>query len=103
MSASTEFSDLEDLLQDRLPIDLCEAQLPLRINLFGRPAGPRRLRIDAAHPTLTGPHTHLNADRRQDDRISATAAKTESRRIDGLVADEGLDRAFNSLQERTNS
>lgn len=103
VSASTEFSDLEDLLQDRLPIDLCEAQLPLRINLFGRPAGPRRLRIDAAHPTLTGPHTNLNADRRQDDRIPATASKTESRRIDGLVADEGLDRALNSLQDRTNS
>lgn len=103
VSASTEFSDLEDLLQDRLPIDLCEAQLPLRINLFGRPAGPRRLRIDAAHPTLTGPHTHLNADRRQDDRIPAAASKTESRRIDGLVPEEGLDRALNSLQDRTNS
>ena len=50
------FSDLEDLLQNRLPIDLCETQLPLRVALFGKPAGPRRLRIDAAHTAIPAPH-----------------------------------------------
>lgn len=103
VASSTEFSDLEDLLQNRLPVDLCEAQLPLRIALFGRPAGPRRLRIDAAHPTLSGPHTHLNSDRRQDDRLPAAAAKSESWRLDSMTQEEGLDRALNSLQDRTNS
>ncbi len=103
VASSTEFSDLEDLLQNRLPVDLCEAQLPLRIALFGRPAGPRRLRIDAAHPTLSGPHTHLNSDRRQDDRLPAAASKSESWRLDSMTQEEGLDRALNSLQDRTNS
>lgn len=72
--------DLDDLIQNRLPIDLKEVQLPLRINLFGRPAGPRRLRIDAAHTTIRAPHMVSSADRRRNDsmsgRIGAGAAET---------------------------
>lgn len=72
--------DLDDLIQNRLPIDLKEIQLPLRINLFGRPAGPRRLRIDAAHTTIRAPHMVSSADRRRNDsmssRIGASAAET---------------------------
>lgn len=72
--------DLDDLIQNRLPIDLKEIQLPLRINLFGRPAGPRRLRIDAAHTTIRAPHMVSSADRRRNDsmsgRIGAGAAET---------------------------
>lgn len=63
--------DLDDLIQNRLPIDLKEIQLPLRINLFGRPAGPRRLRIDAAHTTIRAPHMVSSADRRRNDTISS--------------------------------
>lgn len=100
---STEFADLEDLLQNRLPIDLLQAQLPLRISLFGRPAGPRRMRIDAAHSALSGPHTHLNSSRRQDVGMPDLAPKSESGRLDALIQDEGLDRALSSLQDRTNS
>ncbi len=72
--------DLDDLIQNRLPVDLKEVQLPLRINLFGRPAGPRRLRIDAAHTSIRAPHMVSSADRRRNDsissRISAGASET---------------------------
>ncbi|MFO0978621.1 MAG: hypothetical protein U0996_19600 [Planctomycetaceae bacterium] len=63
--------DLDDLIQNRLPVDLKEVQLPLRINLFGRPAGPRRLRIDAAHTSIRAPHMVSSADRRRNDSISS--------------------------------
>ncbi|MBL8811511.1 MAG: hypothetical protein JNM43_15175 [Planctomycetaceae bacterium] len=66
--------DLDDLIQNRLPIDLKEVQLPLRINLFGRPAGPRRLRIDAAHTAIRAPHMVSSADRRRNDSVSSRIA-----------------------------
>lgn len=47
---------LDDLIHNRLPLQLNQAQLPLQIALFGRPDGPRRLRIDAAHTQLAPPH-----------------------------------------------
>ncbi|MEP3481435.1 MAG: hypothetical protein ABJZ55_19490 [Fuerstiella sp.] len=54
---------LEDLIQNRLPMELSETHLPLRINLFGKPEGPRRLRIDAAHTTIAPPHMASSAAR----------------------------------------
>jgi len=97
----SEMSALEDLLQNRLPIDLCEAQLPLRIALFGTPTGPRRLRIDAAHKTVPAPHVNLTADKRREQQVTenASAAPKQS------TADSsgGLDRALHFLQERTES
>ncbi|MEZ6039029.1 MAG: hypothetical protein R3C20_00890 [Planctomycetaceae bacterium] len=59
------FEALTDLIENRLPIDLCDAALPLRVNLFGTPAGPRRLRIDSAHTSLSGPHFSINSDIQQ--------------------------------------
>lgn len=56
LTAAESFSDLTDLIRNRLPVDLCDAKLPLRVSLFGHAAGPRRLRIDAAHTQLTPPH-----------------------------------------------
>ncbi len=47
---------LEELIQNRLPIQLQQAELPLQIALFGEPAGPQRLRVDAAHTKLAAPH-----------------------------------------------
>ncbi len=101
------FSDLEDLLQNRLPIDLCDAQFPLRIALFGKPAGPRRLRIDAAHPAVPAPHINLSSDKRREQpaaRTTVAAGHTPDTRTQ-TAADSsgGLDRALHSLQERTDS
>ena len=101
------FSDLEDLLQNRLPIDLCEAQFPLRIALFGKPAGPRRLRIDAAHPAVPAPHINLSSDKRREQpaaRTTVAAGHTPDTRTQ-TAADSsgGLDRALHFLQERTDS
>ncbi len=97
----SEMSALEDLLQNRLPIDLCEAQLPLRIALFGTPTGPRRLRIDAAHKTVPPPHVNLTADKRREQQVAAIASAAPKQ----STADSsgGLDRALHFLQERTES
>jgi len=51
-----EMDVLEALIQNRLPVDLKQADLPLKVTLFGRPAGPRRLRIDAAHKEIAPPN-----------------------------------------------
>jgi hypothetical protein len=74
-------SDLEDLLQNRLPIDLCEAQSCLcELHCLELLTGPRRLRIDAAHKTVPPPHVNLTADKRReqqsdsDFRISAESS-----------------------------
>lgn len=90
VTSQSDLAELEDLLQNRLPIDLCETKLPLRISLFGRPAGPRRLRIDAAHSVLSGPHTNMSAERKRDEKKTVDTAGS-------------LDRALHSLQERTDS
>ena len=94
------FTDLEDLLQNRLPIDLCEARLPLRIALFGRPAGPRRLRIDAAHPTLPAPHMNRSAERKCEEAFAVSESQITAER-QSSEAFGSLDRALHHLQERT--
>jgi len=127
----SETAGLEDLLQNRLPIDLCEAQLPLRIALFGTPTGPRRLRIDAAHKTVPASHINLTADKRREQQVTATAsaaatqsaatqsaatqsAATQSAATQSAATQSapkpstadssgGLDRALHFLQERTES
>jgi hypothetical protein len=96
------FADLEDLLQNRLPIDLCSTRLPLRIALFGRPAGPRRLRIDAAHTTLPAPHMNRSAERGREKPVMASESTAAADSRDGAVADS-LDRALHNLQKRTDS
>ena len=101
------FSDLEDLLQNRLPIDLCKTQFPLRIALFGKPAGPRRLRIDAAHPAVPAPHINLSSDKRREQPAAPTtvaAGHTPDTHTQTAADSSGsLDRALHFLQERTES
>jgi hypothetical protein len=99
---ATGFTELEDLLQNRLPIDLCEARLPLRIALFGRPAGPRRLRIDAAHTTLPAPHMNRSAERKREEAVTVSdALPAAEEQSTGALG--SLDRALHQLQERTDS
>ena len=70
---------LEDLLQNRLPMELKQAQLPLQVALFGKPSGPKRLRIDAAHKTIAAPHMASAAKRAQRKTpVAAAAAKKTS-------------------------
>ena len=74
------FEELTDLIENRLPVDLCEARLPLRISLFGTPTGPRRLRIDAAHRQLAGPHMSMSTERRRKPPATITASHAISER-----------------------
>ena len=100
IQSKEQLFDLEDLIQNRLPIDLCETRLPLRISLYGRPAGPRRLRIDGAHTLLAGPHSNIASDRMREDATAVGASATASR---NPLSGSGPDRALHSLQERTDS
>ncbi len=50
------WQDLEDLIQNRLPLELKQAELPLKVALFGKPSGPQRLRVDSAHTQIAPPH-----------------------------------------------
>ncbi len=102
MVASDSFADLEDLLQNRLPVDLCETQLPLRISLFGRPAGPRRLRIDAAHSKIPAPHMNRAAEHSKKPSVVASANMTTPNE-QSINAPGSLDRALHYLQDRTDS
>lgn len=90
--------DLEDLIQNRLPVDLQQAQLPLRVSLFGRPAGPRRLRIDSAHKQLAAPH--FAADSHQQHIAESVGAATDGgsdMKASGSSDFASLDRALDSL------
>ena len=107
-----DFSDLEDLLQNRLPIDLCQVELPLRVSLFGRPAGPRRLRIDAAHSRVPAPHMSMSSERRREESVAVSAQRsaTEMPMSEEQVGEKkpaatsaSLDRALHYLQDRTDT
>lgn len=101
---------LEDLLQNRLPMELKQAQLPLQVALFGKPSGPQRIRIDAAHTTIAAPHMASSANRAKRKTPVAAAKKTnESRHNQQQRSDSGqsamdgsrFDRALNFLEEQS--
>ncbi len=93
--------DLEDLIQNRVPMDLTQAQLPLRVTLFGRPAGPRRLRIDAAHTQIAAPNFAAGSRAHRDSTVHAESASTGS--APPVDESASLDRALNSLHEQDHS
>ena len=110
VNGAKDFSDLEDLLQNRLPIDLCQVELPLRISLFGRPAGPRRLRIDAAHSRVPAPHMNMSSERRRDESVTVSAQRSafempsqeeQAGETKSAATSASLDRALHYLQDRT--
>ncbi len=72
VAQDNNWGDLDDLINNRLPLELQQTQLPLRISLFGKPAGPQRLRIAAAHTQIAPPHMSLGA--RNSRRIQPVAA-----------------------------
>lgn len=111
-NAAKDLSDLEDLLQNRLPIDLCQVELPLRVSLFGRPAGPRRLRIDAAHSRVPAPHMNMSSERRRDETVTMSAQRPafempaqeeQAGEKKSAATSASLDRALHYLQDRTDT
>jgi len=99
---------LEDLIQNRLPVDLCKADLPLKVTVFGRPAGPRRLRVDAAHREIPAPHFPASQRRQHTGDTDAVIAgssteDTKDSKQDTSAAANSLDRALNYLNGRVNS
>lgn len=111
-TGSKVLSDLEDLLQNRLPIDLCQVELPLRVSLFGRPAGPRRLRIDAAHARVPAPHMNMSSERRRDEAVTVSAQRSafempsqeeQTGEKKSAATSASLDRALHYLQDRTDT
>jgi hypothetical protein len=111
-NGAKDLSDLEDLLQNRLPIDLCQVELPLRVSLFGRPAGPRRLRIDAAHSRVPAPHMNMSSERRRDEAVTVSAQRSafempsqeeQAGEKKSAATSASLDRALHYLQDRTDT
>ena len=112
VNGAKDLSDLEDLLQNRLPIDLCQVELPLRVSLFGRPAGPRRLRIDAAHSRVPAPHMNMSSERRRDESVTVSAQRSafemplqeeQAGEKKSAATSASLDRALHYLQDRTDT
>ena len=106
------FSDLEELLQNQVPVDISQADLPLRIALFGNPAGPRRLRIDAAHTQLAPPHMMKSARQEQKSRPTVAPVSdsngndASSQPADMAAANadyERFDRALDLLEGQSDS
>ena len=95
-AAATADAELERLIQNRIPVQLCQADLPLRVTLFGRPAGPKRLRVDAAHQKVAAPH-FAGGSRKQSRRREQVQAAPVSPQA---TESGSLDRALNSLRGR---
>ena len=102
LPAAEQIDGLDELLQNRLPVDLCAAQLPLRVSLFGKAAGPRRLRVDAAHTRVPAPHINVGAERKREEPAMATISDRIAERT--TIAETGsLDRALHNLHDRIDS
>jgi hypothetical protein len=98
MSPVEAADDLEDLIQNRLPVEVKQADLPLRVTLFGRPAGPRRLRIDAAHTQIAPPKFAAGSRSRQKSSQKSTTTAAVLKQDTSETA--SLDRALNSLHQQ---
>jgi hypothetical protein len=96
---------LDDLIENRLPSRLVDADLPLRISLFGRPQGPQRLRIDGAHQQIAPPHmlkrSRSTASAKPKAAVVPSAKSDDS--ADSQIDFSRLDRALNSLKEQADS
>lgn len=113
LDASDSRSDLEDLIHNRLPMELRQVDLPLQVSLFGRPSGPKRLRIDNAHTQIAAPHMLSGARRNRRPEKMAVAAEqnrpmeSEDRQSGGPAEQgrgtPGLDKALNFIDERSDS
>jgi len=108
--ASSDQTTLEDLVQNRLPMDLKQASFPLRIALYGKPSGPKRLRIDAAHSQIAAPHMAKTKRRAQRKETVAAAEQSKPRQQPQKSNDREspsqndksrFDKALNFLEEQS--
>ena len=105
------WSDLEDLIRNRLPIEIKQTDLPLRIALYGKPSGPRRLRIDSAHAQIAPPHmtTGARTPRHREPGTAETSNSgvdihtVNSVKTPGSNDSGRFDRALNFLEELADS
>lgn len=109
---SETFRDLEELLHNRMPVDIRQADLPLHIALFGNAAGPRRLRIDAAHTQVAASHILTSARQKRKPMPTTVAASgpeidvTGSPSADTAASNadyERFDRALDLLEGQSDS
>lgn len=99
---------LDALICNQVPVEACVADLPRRVTLYGRPAGPQRLRIDAAHRGVPAPHFPAVQSRQSASQpvtqTSSTAPQaTEGASPSARETGNSLDRALNSLEGRVTS
>lgn len=95
--AASARSDLDELIQNRLPLQLKQTDLPLKVALYGKPAGPKRLRLDSSHTQIAAPHMTLKSRPR---RPKATTTQESAPSDSSSQISEGLDRALNFLDEQ---
>lgn len=96
---SEERQLIEDLIENRIPVNLQQADLPLSVSLFGKPTGPKRLRIDAAHSEIAPPHMMKKSRRRQRTQPAAAKESASAPPSDDSVG-AGLDKALNYIDEQ---
>lgn len=98
------WSDLEDLIQNRLPVELKQSALPLNVAVYGRPNGPQRMRIDAAHSEIAEPHmakrSRMNIGRSRAEAVTGKTKSTQSSVHNERARDiSKLDQALNYVEE----
>lgn len=111
---SSASDHLEDLIQNRLPVELGQTELPLRVALFGKPAGPQRIRIDAAHTKLAAPHMASISRKKQrqtpvaetpvasgSDKPAAPVKRSSRASVATNDDSSRFDRALNYLEEQS--
>lgn len=107
VSAGVDWQELDDLIHNRLPVEVQPAALPMRVTLFGRPSGPIHLRVDAAHEEIAPPHMlsrgKRTSKRRHVESVSATGSAPEQQVMSDELDLSRLDKALNFLEERSDS
>lgn len=96
-------SGLDELLENRLPIELQKAELPLKVALYGKPAGPRKIRIDAAHTQIAAPHMARRPSEARKAQPVAVAAKTQQKASSQQASESRFDNALNKLSRQEES
>ena len=107
-SSCVNWQELDDLIHNRLPVEVQAAALPMRTTLFGRPSGPIHLRVDAAHEEIAPPHMLARGKRSLDRRkVEPVSASVDSQPEQKPASEEldlsRLDKALNFLEEQSDS
>ena len=107
-ASAVNWQELDDLIHNRLTVEVQPASLPMRTTLFGRPAGPVSLRVDAAHEGIASPHMLTRGKRSSKGRrVETVHARVDQPSQQKAVCEEldlsRLDKALNFLEEQSDS